>query len=158
MNTFWKFEASTTKDKRPWIKISVQQFFENCSSNTEGVVLFSSFCLWSQRLQIFRRYSYLLYEIIYAIIFGVGAHLGVPGTLKVGQNFKISKFLSLVVVASNFQDVVIFAIWNYLCNIFGYRDPFGGPGTLKIGPSCQNFNLFVFGRSGFKSSGFVHIF
>ena len=39
--------------------------------------------------------SYLLYEIIYAIIFGVGAHLGVPVTLKVGhncQNFKIVAF------------------------------------------------------------------
>ena len=51
---------------------------------------------------------HLLYEIIYAIIFGVGAHLGVPGTLKVGQN-------------------------------------------------CQNFKIFVFGRSGLKFSRCSHI-
>ena len=47
---------------------------------------FQHFCFGSQRLQIFRRYSYQLYEIIYAINFGVGTHLWVPGTLKVGPN------------------------------------------------------------------------
>ena len=69
MNTFWEFEAFTTKDKKmkfwrflgprspkmgPRIKLLVQQFFghgkvstiwafENSSSTTEGRVLFSNF-------------------------------------------------------------------------------------------------------------------
>ena len=51
---FWPFLGPHSPKTGPWIKILVQQFFghgkvntiwafENCSSNTEGVVLFSSF-------------------------------------------------------------------------------------------------------------------
>jgi len=60
-------------------------------------------------------YSNLLYEIIYVIFLDVGIHSGAPGTLEVSlncQNFK--KILSLVLVASNFQDAFILAILNYL--------------------------------------------
>ena len=54
-------------------------------------------------------YSYFLYEIIRAIFFGVGA--------KLVQIVKISYFLSYIVVASNFQDVFIFAIHEIICVI-----------------------------------------
>ena len=54
-------------------------------------------------------YSYLLYEIIYVIFLDVGTHLGAPGTLKIGPNCQNLKFLSLVLVASNFQDAFIFS-------------------------------------------------
>ncbi len=87
-------------------------------------------------------YSYFLYEIICAKFLGVGAHLGAPGTFEIGPNCQISNFLSLIVVASNFQDEFIFAIHEFICVIFLVVEThLGAPGTPKMYPNCQNFNF-----------------
>ena len=45
-------------------------------------------------------------------------------------------------MASNFQDVFIFAIHEFICVIFLVVEThLGAPGTPKMYPNCQNFNF-----------------
>ena len=52
---------------------------------------------------------------------------------------------------SNLLNKIIYAIF------MGLGIHLGGPGTLKIGPNCQNVKFLLFGRSRIKFSGCVHI-
>ena len=95
----------------------------------------------------------MLYEIIYAIIFGVGAHLGVPGTLKVGQNcqnFKIFVFGRSGLKFSRCSHILLYEIIYAI--FLGIGVHLGAQGLSKLVQIVQILFIFVFGRRSFRFS------